>query len=120
VFYRWRAVAQGGSAVALKRDAQRAAIDRQDQALDFKPVVKLFTPDGGATWLLTEPDSDGLLFGLCELGLGCPELGYVSLTELRTMRGKLGLPIERDLHFEADKPVSAYAEEARNRGHIIT
>jgi hypothetical protein len=23
--------------------AQRAAIDRQDQALDFKPVVKLFT-----------------------------------------------------------------------------
>ena len=24
VFYRWRAVAQGGSAVALKRDAQRA------------------------------------------------------------------------------------------------
>jgi hypothetical protein len=25
VFYRWRAVAQGGSAVALKRDAQRTA-----------------------------------------------------------------------------------------------
>lgn len=24
VFYRWRAVAQGGSAIALKRDAQRA------------------------------------------------------------------------------------------------
>ena len=25
VFYRWRAVAQGGSAVALERDAQRTA-----------------------------------------------------------------------------------------------
>ena len=24
--------------------AQRAAIDRQDQFLDFEPVVKLFTP----------------------------------------------------------------------------
>jgi len=36
--------------------AQRAAIDRQDQALDFKPVVKLFTPDAQCTWLLTEID----------------------------------------------------------------
>jgi hypothetical protein len=61
-----------------------------------------------------------LAFGLCDLGLGCPELGYVSLTELRSVRGKLGLPIECDLHFEADKPISAYADEARSRGHIVT
>jgi Protein of unknown function (DUF2958) len=33
---------------------QRAAIDRQDQCLDCEPVVKLFTPDGNATWLLSE------------------------------------------------------------------
>jgi hypothetical protein len=40
--------------------AQRAAIDRQDQVLDIQPVVKLFTADGNATWLLTElnPDID--------------------------------------------------------------
>jgi len=44
----------------------------------------------------------------------------VSLIELRTVRGKLGLPIERDLHFQADKPISAYANEARTRGHIVT
>jgi hypothetical protein len=64
--------------------AQLAAIDRQDQFLDFEPVVKLFTPDGNATWLLTElnPDFDHLAFGLCDLGLGEPELGYVSLHEL--------------------------------------
>ena len=62
--------------------AQREATDRQDQALDFQPVVKLFTADGNATWLLTElnPDID-LAFGLCDLGLGEPELGYVSLVE---------------------------------------
>ena len=65
-------------------------------------------------------DSDGLLFGLCDLGLGCPERGYVSLLELRTVRGKLGLPIERDLHFEADKPISAYADEAREHRRIVT
>ena len=40
--------------------------------------------------------------------------------ELATVRGKLGLPVERDLHFEADKSISAYAEEARERGHILT
>ena len=101
--------------------AQCAAIDRQDQALDFKPVVKLFTPDGNATWLLTELDPDNeLAFGLCDLGLGCPELGYDSLTELRSVRGKLKLPIERDQHFEADKAISAYAEEARAQGRIVT
>jgi hypothetical protein len=102
--------------------AQRVAIDRQDQALDFKPAVRLFTPDAQCTWLLTEIDegTDLLAFGLCDLGMGCPELGYVSLMELRAVRGKLGLPIERDLHFEADKPISAFADEARKRGHIIT
>jgi hypothetical protein len=101
--------------------AQRAAIDRQDQALDFKPVVKLFTLDGGATWLFTELDANGIFaFGLCDLGLGCPELGYIGLTELRSVRGKLGLLIERDLHFETDKYLSEYADEARRHGHIVT
>ncbi len=101
--------------------AQRAAIDQDARALDFQPVVKLFTPDALCTWLLTELDPDGsLAFGLCDLGMGEPELGYVSLTELRTVRGHLGLPVERDLHFEAEKPISAYADEARTRGHIVT
>jgi len=95
--------------------------ERGEPDINFKPVVKLFTPDTQCTWLLTEiDDGTDLAFGLCDLGLGCPELGYVSLLELATVRGKLGLPIERDLHFEADKPISAYADEARSRGHIIT
>jgi hypothetical protein len=48
--------------------------------IDFEPVVKIFTPDGNATRLLTELDPIGehLAFGLCDLGLGEPELGYVS------------------------------------------
>src|SRR5580658_5964671 len=79
--------------------AQREAADRQDQAIDFEPVVKLFTPDAQCTWLLTElnPDFDHLAFGLCDLGLGEPELGYVSLYELAEVRGPLGLPLERTL-----------------------
>ena len=47
---------------------------------DHIPVVKLFNPMGPATWLLCELDADGdTLFGLCDLGVGEPELGYVSL-----------------------------------------
>ena len=88
---------------------------------DFWPVVKLFTPDGGCTWLLTEidPDDPDIAFGLCDLGFGCPELGSVSLSELESVRGQLNLPIERDLYFTATKTLSAYADEARARGAVV-
>ena len=86
---------------------------------DPLPVVKLFTPNAGATWLLSELDSEDIAFGLCDLGQGFPELGYVSLTELESLRGRWGLPIERDLYFVADKRLSAYAREARLAGRIV-
>ncbi|MDS4055361.1 DUF2958 domain-containing protein [Accumulibacter sp.] len=100
-------------------EAQKIA-QAEDRALDFFPVVKLFTPDAGATWLLTEldPDDPDIAFGLCDLGLGFPELGTVSLTELREVRGRLGLPVERDLSFKAERPLSSYAADAEALGHI--
>src|SRR5436305_9880619 len=87
---------------------------------DFMPVVKLFTPDAGCTWLLTEidPDDPDIAFGLCDLGMGFPELGSVSLLELESVRGQLGLPVERDLHFTPAKTLSAYADEARQHEAI--
>lgn len=101
--------------------AQRVATD-QGTALDFYPVVKLFTPDANATWLLSEldPDDPDLAFGLCDLGLGEPELGYVRLSELESVRGPLRLPIKRDLYFTADKLLSAYAAEARLERRVVT
>ena len=88
--------------------------------IDPPPVVKLFTPDAGATWLLTEldPADPGRAFDLCDFGLGCPELGWVSLAELATIRGRLGLPVERDLHFVADRPLSAHTTETQARGRV--
>jgi hypothetical protein len=87
---------------------------------DFLPVVKLFTPDAGCTWLLTEldPDDHDRAFGLCDLGMDFPELGYVSRSELERLRGPLGLPVERDLHFCASRTISDYAAEARRLGGI--
>jgi hypothetical protein len=42
------------------------------------------------------------------------------LAELAAVRGQLGLPVERDQHFIANKTISAYADEARAQGNIIT
>lgn len=102
----------------LLANGRRAAAGEN---IDPPPVVKLFTPDAGATWLLTEidPDDHDHAFGLCDLGLGAPEIGWVSLGELATVRGGLGLPIERDLSFRAEKRLSAYARDARHAGRII-
>jgi hypothetical protein len=88
----------------LLANGARSAAGEQ---VDPYPVVKLFTPDAGATWLLTEldPGDPDLAFGLCDLGLGCPELGYVRLSE-------------RDLFFQADKPLSRYASDAHAAGMI--
>jgi len=63
-------------------------------------LVKYFTPDGTATWHLSEyyPE-DEVFYGYCDLGNGFPELGYVSRTELRETRGKMGLHIERDYYY---------------------
>jgi hypothetical protein len=88
--------------------------------IDFRPVVKLFTPDTQCTWLLTELGNDDIAYGLCDLGMGMPEIGFVCMRELREARGPLGLPIERDEHFDADKTLSAYAAEAREHGRIVT
>lgn len=92
---------------------------RGESEIDHVPVVKLFTPDAQATWLLSEYDPAlDLCFGLCDLGLGCPELGYVSLAELTALRGPLGLPIKPDRSFQADMPISSFASEARKIGRI--
>ncbi len=110
------------SATSLLTVADRVAllVNALHPDCDPPPVVKLFTPDGSATWLISEsdPDDPDRLFGLCDLGLGYPELGYVSLAEITELRGKLGLPVERDQAFVGDKPLSVYADEARAAGRI--
>lgn len=75
-----------------------------DKQTDPIAHVKLFTPDAGWTWFITEYDSaERRCFGLV---IGHDrELGYFSLAELETVRGPLGLPIERDLYWEP-KPLS--------------
>lgn len=69
--------------------------------------AKYFSPDSSYTLFATEGDPiqnengnevDFHFFGLVEGQF--KELGYFSLSELESVRGPMGLPIERDLHWQ--------------------
>jgi DUF2958 family protein len=113
------ATSKSRKSVTANCQAQIVRMDSNQPDIDFEPVVKLFTPDAQCTWLLTELGLDDIAFGLADLSMGCPELGLISMREIRELRGPLGLPVERDLHFDADKTLSAYAAEAREHGCIV-
>jgi Protein of unknown function (DUF2958) len=88
------------------------ALYSQEGNTDPMVMCKFFTPDAGWTWFAIEGspvDASGyydtdkekvdfIFFGLVS-GLDV-ELGYFSLSELKSVRGKFGLPVERDLYFQ--------------------
>ena len=72
--------------------------ENEEYGLEAKALVKFFTPDSNWTWYASEFDGEDVLFGLVS-GFEV-ELGYFSLSELESVRGPMGLPIERDLYFD--------------------
>ena len=111
--------------MALLNNAQRTQMLSNGEmrargaALDPLPVVKLYTPDAGAVWLLTALDADGdRAFGLCDVGLGSPALDDVSLAALETMRGPRGMRVVADPHFAPSQTLSAYFAAAVVDGSI--
>jgi hypothetical protein len=72
--------------------------------------VKLFTPDSSWTWYITEFDGEDTCFGYV-VGFEA-EMGYFLLSDITCARGKLGLPVERDLFF-SPCPLSAVKASAR-------
>lgn len=65
-----------------------------DEATVF---VKIFDPCGSWTWFITEWDGEDTCFGLVKGHE--TELGYISLDELATVDGRLGIGLEIDVHF---------------------
>ena len=99
---------------------RRAAMRDEKHAPDPVPVLKLFNPLGAATWLATELyGDDDTLFGLADLGFGCPELGVFSLSEIAAVRLPYGTGIECDIGFESIHPISVWAEWSRRAGSIL-
>jgi len=71
-------------------------------------VIKYFTPDSNWTFYILEgckeEDGDYRFFSkVISPMLPEGELGYITLNELKKVRGPLGLPIERDLYFTPKK-----------------
>lgn len=95
------------------------AAETSERNFDPRPVVKLFNPVGSQTWLITEiePGTNNA-FGLCDMGQGYPELGYVSIDELAKLKLYFDMKVERDIHFEAHMTISEYADQARESGSI--
>ena len=90
--------------IALKINDQ---IPKLYETENTDPIVyvKLFTPDANWSWFVTELSIDkDICFGLViSPFVKDGEMGYFSLNELKTVRGKLGLPVERDLWFKPKK-----------------
>lgn len=91
----------------------------ENPEFDPLPLVRLFNPMGRAVWLVSELYADDdTLFGLADLGFGCPELGISSLHEIEAIRLPMGLRIERDIAFTTRHRLSVWTEAARLAGSI--
>lgn len=74
-------------------------------------LVKYFNPSGEGTWLITEAEKRGddwILYGYCHIYEW--EWGTVSLKELESVKGPLGLGIERDLYTGNDKYIKDFVD----------
>ena len=80
--------------------AQIPKLYSQEGSKDPMVYMKLFTPWTNWTWFITEGEEqngDYLMFGYV---IGQErEWGYVSMNELKSIKGPFGLKIERDIHF---------------------
>jgi len=94
---------------ALKKKIP-ALYSSQEQEEQRKFVCKFFDPCGSWTWYVLEGsdrgNGDWLFYGLVD-GME-KEWGYFTLSDLESVRGPLGIGIERDIYFE-DEEVAEYA-----------
>ena len=88
---------------------------------DHPPIAKLYMTNTRCFWLISEidPEYPDIAFGLCDLGMGFPEIGSVSLSEIEEAQCDLW-QLKRDLTFKGSHPLSVYAKAARWAGEIVT
>ena len=69
----------------------------QENTKDPIVYIKFFCPWNDWTWYATEFDGQDMFFGWVFGNF--PEMGYFRLSDLQSVRGPIGLGVERDLHF---------------------
>ena len=90
------------------------------QECDPLPVVRLFTPDAHATWLLAalDPTDGDTAYGLIDLGIGVPALAPVKLSALASIAGTPKPPVRRARDFQPTRPRPEYVRLAQENGSI--
>ena len=91
-----------------KTQKQKLLENEANNVDDAKVVVKLFNPEGAG---------DGIAYGLCHLTE--LEYGAVSMRELQTHTGRMGLGIERDRYFPENKYTINEVEVKFNLGEHL-
>ena len=81
----------------IRRKLPKLYANENKKPEDTQVIVKFFDPCGLWTWYATEFDGEDMFFGLVR-GFEA-EQGYFSLSELQSIKGKLGIGIERDKWF---------------------
>ena len=112
-----KTVTQDEWAKLKENDEESKFANLSDQLFDPKPVIKLFDSWGPSTWLISQCDDAGMACGLCDLGQGFPELGSVYLPSIVEA---LGMRLEKDLYWEADKTLLEYSKIARKNQRIVS
>ena len=80
-------------------------------------VAKFFDPCGSWSWYVMnqDPEDSDYLWGIVD-GFAV-EMGSFSLEELSSIKGPLGIGIERDLHFKTRSAKSVW-EDLNNGIHV--
>ena len=82
---------------------QLPAIGETDNQADPTVYAKFFCPWNHWIWFAYEFDQEDIFFGFVKGDFN--EYGTFSLSELESVKGPMGLTIERDIHF-TPKPLS--------------
>ncbi len=84
------------------RLAKYPLYSQDGKGLKAKIICKFFNPCGAGTWYVLEaeklPNGDYRFFGIVDLFER--EYGYFLLSQLKSVRNRFGLGIERDMYFK--------------------
>lgn len=88
--------------------------------MEMIPAAKLYIPQTGYTWLLTElnPDNPTQGMGLIDLSGGYIYYGYISIDGIVNMGKQKGIATRRDPYFTGKYPVKTYLQAALTYGFI--
>lgn len=87
---------------------------------NFRPVARLYAPDGNAAMLLTRSRVCGhAVDALHNLSDGRPVFQPLWISDIMALRPMLGIELVRDEAFSTTMPISAYLEAAAMTGRIV-